>query len=156
MSKKYYLSRFFFGSHTAQTVSIHVWFRRCIINSNDSSEIKIRNSLIKCSNCKKLLGIKIDTKLTFDDHITDMSRKANSKLCALGRITLYVGIITVVLLQHSLTTVSLTWTFHGRSNNNKITHLHEGYFRLIDSDKFSSYKELLERDGSVSIHQKEI
>ena len=47
-------------------------------------------------------------------------------------------------------------TFHSRSNNNKITHLHERYFRLIHCDKSSVYEALLERDGSVSIHHKTI
>ena len=60
--------------------------RHFIIRSNDSSKIKIGNSLIKSSNCEKLLGVKIDTKLTFDDHIKDMCRKANNKPYALGRL----------------------------------------------------------------------
>ena len=44
--------------------------------------------------------------------------------------------------------------FHSRNNNKKITHLHERCLRLIYSDKSSSYEELLERVGSVSIHRK--
>ena len=46
--------------------------------------------------------------------------------------------------------------FHSRSNNNKITHLHERCLQLIYSDKSSSYEELLKRDGSVSIYHKNI
>ena len=46
--------------------------------------------------------------------------------------------------------------FHSRSNNNKITHLHERYLRLIFSDESSSYEELLEKYGSVPIHHKNI
>ena len=46
--------------------------------------------------------------------------------------------------------------FHSRSNNNKITHLHERYLRLICSDESSSYEELLEKYGSVPIHYKNI
>ena len=53
-----------------------------IISSNDSSEMKIRNSLMQSSNCEKLVSVKIATKLTFDDHIKYLCRKANSKLCA--------------------------------------------------------------------------
>ena len=63
-----------------------------IISSKDCSEIKIGNSLTKSSNCNKILGVKIDTKLTFDDHIKDMCRKANSKLCVPGRVSLYMGL----------------------------------------------------------------
>ena len=42
--------------------------------------------------------------------------------------------------------------FHRWCSNNKITHLHERCLRIIYSDKSSSYKELLERNGSVSIN----
>ena len=37
-------------------------------------------------------ALKTDTKLTFDDLIKDMCRKADNKLCALGRITPYMGL----------------------------------------------------------------
>ena len=47
--------------------------------------------MIKSSNCEKVLGVKINTKLAFDDH-KDMWRKASNKLCALGRVTPYVGL----------------------------------------------------------------
>ena len=50
----------------------------------------------------------------------------------------------------------LVWILHSRQNNNKIKHLHERCLRLIYSDKLPSYEELLEKDGSVSIHHKNI
>ena len=43
---------------------------------------------------------------------------------------------------------------HSRCNNNKIKHLHERCLRLIYCDKTSSYEELLEKDGSVSIYHR--
>ena len=67
---------------------------RChlIMSSNDFNEIKIGNTLIKRSNCEKLLGAKIDIKLTFDDYIEDLCRKANDKLGAPGRVNSYIGL----------------------------------------------------------------
>ena len=50
----------------------------------------------------------------------------------------------------------LIWMLHSRKNNNKIKHLHERCLRLIYSDKKSSYENLLEKDNSVSMHQKNI
>ena len=46
--------------------------------------------------------------------------------------------------------------FHSRQNNNIIKHLHERCLRLIHNDKLSFHEELLEKDGSVSIHHKNI
>ena len=41
-------------------------------------------------------------------------------------------------------------------NNSKIKHLHERYLQLIHNDKLLSYDELLEKDGSVSVHHRNI
>ena len=40
---------------------------------------------------------------------------------------------------------------HSRANNDKINKLHERCLRIIYSDKQSSFKILLEKDGSVSV-----
>ena len=45
---------------------------------------------------------------------------------------------------------------HSRENNNKINRLHEGCFRIIYNDNRSSFDALLEKDGSVSIHERNI
>ena len=50
----------------------------------------------------------------------------------------------------------LIWILHSRQNNNKVKHSHERYLRLIHNYKLSSYEELLEEDGAVSIHHKNI
>ena len=48
------------------------------------------------------------------------------------------------------------WMCHSRRNNRKIDDLHERHLRLIYSEKQSSYEELLEKFGSVSIHHRNI
>ena len=50
----------------------------------------------------------------------------------------------------------LIWMCHSRENNNKINRLHERCLRIIYSDKRSSFNALLEKDGSVSIHERNI
>ena len=47
------------------------------------------------------------------------------------------------------------WMCHSRASNSK-NRLHERCLRIIYFDKQSSFKELLERDGSVSIHQRNL
>ena len=51
-----------------------------LLSKDESSEIHIGDSIIESSTCEKLLGIKIDSKLRFDDHIQDLCNKANRKL----------------------------------------------------------------------------
>ena len=53
----------------------------------NGQKIYIGEYIIKNSDCKKLLDIKIDSKLRFDDHVQDLCKKANRKLLALDRAT---------------------------------------------------------------------
>ena len=45
---------------------------------------------------------------------------------------------------------------HNRTNNNKINCLHERCLRLIYNDKKSSFENLLEKGGSVSVHHRNL
>ena len=63
-----------------------------LLSKDESSEIHIRDYIIESSTCKKLLGIKIDSKLRFDDNIQDFCNKANRKLRALARATSYINL----------------------------------------------------------------
>ena len=113
------------------------------------------------SNTEKLLGVKFDKKLPFDDHISDICKKAGRKISALTRVTPYMGIAKKRILMNAFFTsqfsyCSLVWMCHSRTNNNKINRLHERCLRIVYSDKQPSFNELLEKDGSVSIHMRNI
>ena len=45
---------------------------------------------------------------------------------------------------------------HSRENYRKIKRLHEICLRTTYNDKQSSFNELLEKDGSVSIHERNL
>ena len=51
---------------------------------------------------------------------------------------------------------SLIWMCHSCENNNKINRLHERCLRITCNDKRPSFNALLEKDGSVSIHERNI
>ena len=44
---------------------------------------------IKNTNCEKLLGIKVDSRLNFNEHLDGIIKKASCKINALSRITLH-------------------------------------------------------------------
>ena len=50
----------------------------------------------------------------------------------------------------------LTWMFHNRTLNNKINKLHERALRITYKDEKSTFSELLEKDKSVTIHERNI
>ena len=61
-----------------------------LLSTNNASNIKIGN--IDISNSEKLLGVKFDYKLTFDDHISELCKKASRKILAVARVTPYMNI----------------------------------------------------------------
>ena len=89
---------------------------------------------------EKLLGVKFDKKLTFDDHISDICKKTGKKISALARVTPYMGIAKKRILMNAcfisqFSYFSLVWMFHSRTNNIKINRLHERCLRIVYNDK---------------------
>ena len=56
-----------------------------LISSGENVHVNIGTSQIKNSDCKKLLGIDIDCKLSFENHINQICSKARPKIKALAR-----------------------------------------------------------------------
>ena len=113
------------------------------------------------SDCEKILGVKIDYKLNFDEHVKTLCSKANNKLTALARTTPYMSVEKKKILMNSFFNAqfnycSLVWMLHSHRNNNIIRNLHERCLRLIYNDENSSYEELLTKDGSVFIHHRNV
>ena len=124
-------------------------------------QVNLGTAQIENIKYQKLLGINIDSKSTFEDHINRLCTKASAKLNALGRILYYMDPLKRRLLVNTFFTSQfnycpLTWMFHSRKLNNKINRLHERCLWLIYSDRSSLYEELLDKDNAVPIHQKKL
>ena len=63
-----------------------------LISPCEMNSIQIQNSYIKASSSEELLGIKIDSNLTFHHHIISLCSKANKKLSALSKVSKHMGI----------------------------------------------------------------
>ena len=50
----------------------------------------------------------------------------------------------------------LVWMFHSRKLNSRIKKLHERALRIVYQDYLSSFTELLEKDKSTTIHNRNI
>ena len=67
---------------------------KCHFITSESKDlvINVENNEITNSKCEKLLGIKIDYKLTFTAHIDKIFKKAGQKLNALFGVIPYINI----------------------------------------------------------------
>ena len=116
-----------------------------ILNKKDEVIINLGKKKIKNSEYEKLLGIKVDTKLNFNEHLNDIISKASRKVNALSRVVPYMSLSKKKILMNSFfnsqsSYCPLIWMFHSRIINNKINRLHERCKRLIQGIKHHSLK----------------
>ena len=86
-----------------------------ITNQRDLN-IVIENEIISACKSVKLLGITIDNKLDFTEHVSNICKKVNAKLHALARISSYMPRKRQVLLKSFIESqfsyCPLIWMFH--------------------------------------------
>ena len=132
-----------------------------LMSTVTSISIKVKDYITKNRDNEKLLGVAVDANHNFNCHLENILKKASKKVHVLARITPYMSLSKRKLLMNSFFTsqfnyCSLTWMCHSRTMNNKINRLHEWCLRIEHSDKTSSFEKLLEKDGSVTIHTRNL
>ena len=78
-----------------------------LVNKKDEVVINLGETEIKNSEYEKLLGIKVDTKLNFNEHLNDIISKASRKFNALSRDKLYMSLSKMKILMNSILTHNL-------------------------------------------------
>ena len=132
-----------------------------LLYGSDSSKITIRNKTISSSKCEKLLGIKINNNLNFKEHIESLCKKANQKINALSRLASSMNFEQRRLIMNSFVICHFSycpvvWMFHSRKLNARINRVHERALRVVYRDFDSSFEELLSRDSSTTLHQRNL
>ena len=107
--------------------------------------INIGTSVIKESKEEKLLGVLIDQKLNFKQHLNTVCRKASQKLHTLARASTYMPeektrIVMKVFIMSQFSYCPLIWMFHDRRVHANINHIHERALRIAYQDRTSSLK----------------
>ena len=128
---------------------------------DDSVTVKIGNTDVVNSSEEKLLGVQIDSKLSFYHHVSKLCQKASNKLYALGRISPYMDQNKLRnLMRASITSqfhfCPLIWMLHSRQLNQKINKIQERALRITYKDTESTFNELLQKDCAVAIHTKNL
>ena len=132
---------------TDDVTVLNMWFENNYMKSNDDKckliitkenapSVRIGNDIITCSNSVKLLGVTIDKKLNFKEHLTNICKKVSNKLHALARVSNYMSthklrIIMKAFIESQFQYCPLVWMFHSGTINNRINKLHERALRLV-------------------------
>ena len=93
-------------------------------------------------------------------HILSLWKKED-KLHALSRDSKYMTLNKRRIFMESFIISQfnycpLIWMIHSRGLNNKINRIHERALRIVYDDNRSSFEDLLNKDKSVTIHQRNL
>ena len=132
-----------------------------ISNKDNGFSMDIEGEIIVCEQSVKLLGIKIDNQLTFSQHVSGICKNVSLKLHALARISNFMDqdklrLIMKAFIESQFSYCPLIWMFHSRTLNSRINNLHERALRLVYKDQISSFEQLLQRDKSFCIHDRNL
>ena len=99
-----------------------------LVTRDTDETAKIGEFDVKNSREEKLLGVKIDIKLSFENHVSSLCKKASQKLHALARVVNFMDLAKRKSLIKAFITCHfnycpLIWMFHGRQLNNRINKI---------------------------------
>ena len=149
------------------------WFAQNVMKANsDKSHLLLSNSNLNLSanisgnqisneNNVILRGITFDNSLSFDDHVSSLCKKATQKLHALSRVSFYMSykqrrILMKAFIQSQFGYCPLIWMFHSHRLNNRINRIHERSLRIVYRDAHSSFDELLRKNNTFTVHERNI
>ena len=129
-------------------------------NTSDIS-LKIKDKTIKTKNKVVSLGIKIDNKLSYSSHVSELCKSAAGRLNALKRLKsflcpearkFYVNAYVLSLFNYG----SLNWHFSGLVETHKMEKIQERAIRFIYDDQSTDYYELLKKFKLKTLYGKRI
>ena len=132
-----------------------------LLSQTEEISTQIYDENIINTSCEKLLGVKIDRELKFDEHVKSLCKKANQKLSALTRLSSLMSFDQRKLIMNAFITshfsyCPLVWMLHSRKLNERINKIHERSLRVVYQDYLTPFDELLTIDNSKTIHHRNL
>ena len=128
---------------------------------NETATLSIGNKIIEEAKNGKLLGITLDRNINMNKHIQKLCKQAGNKLHALARISPFLNERKRKILMKSFITSQFSycpiiWMYCQRKSNNLINKIHERALRIAYDDYNSDFENLLTKDDSVTIHERNV
>ena len=122
--------------------------QQCITLGNDT--------VLFSESCVKVLGVMIDERLNFSEHVSSLCNKTARQLNALACISKYIDVPSRKMIYNSfivsnITYCALVWHFCGKVNNGKIEKINERALRIVCNDYTSKSDDLLDLSNSDTI-----
>ncbi|XP_057296135.1 uncharacterized protein LOC130625073 [Hydractinia symbiolongicarpus] len=163
------------NSLTVDTQNMLHWFKINSLKANptkfqfiilgkktrDKITLPLESVTLNESDHVTLLGIQIDNKLNFNQHINNLYSKANFKLHALRRLRPYLSqpkakILSSSFIQSQFNYAPLIWMFCSKTAYSKIERVHYKTLKVVYDIVKADYIDILEKYKDKSIHQRHL
>ena len=124
------------------------------VKENEQFDLICNDITLKHSSHEKILGVTIDNKLSFDEHIINICKTTKKELNALSRINHYrkqnqkERLLSSFIISH-FSYCPLIWMFCSKKSTKKINAVHERSLRIILKAYESPYPFLLEEAHQI-------
>ena len=126
-----------------------ILFHFILLSDKKSHQVDICNEKLSSTCSEKFLGIKIDNKLTFEEQVEGLCKKASLRVSAVARVSSLMrfeqrkGIFNLFVTP-LFSYCPLVQMFHNRRLNNRIDHIHERALKTIYQDYIPLLKSFLQ------------
>ena len=129
--------------------------------AKDECTLAIDNQKLKPTANLRILGVNIDDKLSFTEHISDICKKVSKKIGVLARLRNLISSKTKLQLYLSailphLTYCQTVWHFCKQSERRKLERLQERTLRVIYNCRTDTYEDLLRRAKLPSLYNRRL
>ena len=120
-------------------------------------QVKIDQVVLISQPSVKLLGVTVDDKLGFTDHISTICKKAAIQVNGLKRLSSYLSKesmfkIFVSFVVSNFLYCPLTWHFCSKKDTRKVEKVQERALRILLNDIDSNYRILLQKSNRKSLY----
>ena len=132
-----------------------------ILGNTDSHTSQIGDITIKSVSSVTLLGITIDSKLNFKEHINNIVQKAYYKLYALRRLRKFLTlekakILACSMIESQFAYCPLIWMFCSKTDMQRVEKVQYKSLQVVYNNYMATYDELLALDNKLKIHQRHL
>ena len=132
---------------------------QCMTLSRNNQNLKfnVGDSVITSTDCVKLLGINIDNKLNFSQHVKHLIKKCGKQVSVLGRLSNVLTTesklqIVDALICSNLRYCNSVYHYCGKSESMQLEKLFKRALRYVFNDFSSEYKDLLLKANRKSLY----
>ena len=122
----------------------------------ETFNINIGDHIISRSNTMKILGITLDEKLNFNEHIRNICQTSSRQINALRRISKFLNQrcrekVCKSFINANFGYCRLVWMLCGKCNLRRIEKLQERALRIVYQDSKLDYASLIGKSGQLSL-----